>query len=510
MADPAFAEAPECAPYDPAIVGPPAPCEPAAEESGAAAPESYVYMGTGEPDPSLAYGHFAEEGDADESADADVATDVDPADYGVGPDNTGASPDPLSEENRAVVLAKPVDDMDDTEFQQMLATQEIDPTQMQSMLDKTSASPERKLELWKKLHVERNAAEMEEACPESESTEDDPERMNERYAREQTQESTKDELDIETSSLPANYTTKDVDALIARKEKEHALEQQYGINITAQKELKEDGTREVWSEKELDQVKTALEQVPPEMFEEGRVKFTELSRVETLYERNGDGTIALDDDGNPKKRFGECEADGTIRISDAGAADGDMEAREMKTPEFENEHGFESSHLERVVTHELGHAVNNGDPETQEVHEDQWKTLPPLKKGTRLGSGEYFAEDFHHALNAPEQFYEDAVEKPQKDLAAAQKEYAADPSEANKDALDLARAQSTAYPQMYANMRNTVFHTNEREDAIAEQLADEGYTKEEIDGFRASAQTVSTPAQLDELSRRQGYLPTED
>lgn len=449
-----------------------------------------------------------------EAPQEDVATP--PVDYTVYSPSCDQTPDPmpafghfgeeekqskmLSEEERAKLLAKPVNDMNSEEFSQMMADGNIPTDQMQAMLDKTSASPERKLELWKKLHGQRNQEELEATLP-ADAVGDDAAKKAERETREKTLATTQDELALETSELPKNFTMKDVDALIARKEKEHALEQQYGINITATNAKRADGSRVMWTESELDQIKTSLDQVPPEMFEDGRVKFNELERVEDIFEYNADGSKKMQKDGTtPVRNNADCHPNGKIRMADLSTKGG-LEDRDMKTNEFECENGFQSTPMERVFLHELGHAVNHGDPSTQTVHEEQWKTLP----GDRRGSGEYFAQDFNHALTAPEKFYQDTFQGTKDAATKAQADYDKNPTPENKAALDEKLAEAKAYPEMYKNMRNNVFHTDVRENEIASDLEQQGYTPDEINAFREEALKVSTPAQLDELARRQGY-----
>lgn len=398
----------------------------------------------------------------------------------------------------AAPVVPAVDDLDDAQFQAVVAGDELSSAELQQMVDGTGGSPERKLELWKKLHMQRNAEQMNEALPESDVGED-PEKMKERVIREQTQATTGEELALETSELPPNYTMDDVDKLIARKEKEHELEQKYGVNFTAQKERRKDGSRVMWSEDELDKVGTAFEQIPEEMWEQKRLQVNEVERHEEVledYEVEENGVKVT----KQKPIFADCHPDGKIRINDLAANTVENEARDNKSEAFEAEHGYESSKLERVMLHELGHATHHAEPEQLKAYEEATKDIPKAQHA------EYFAQDFNNALTQPDQHARNSFDKPQEELAAAKAAAKANPTPENLEAVKQAEVKAENYPKMFNAMRNDVFHTDAREDEIAERMEADGASPEDIEGFRAQAQRMSTPDQLDKMASDYGYV----
>jgi hypothetical protein len=177
---------------------------------------------------------------------------------------------------------------------------------------------------------------------------------------------TRDEVMDEVGDLyGADGTTPtldQVDAMIARKEKEYALEKKSGLDLTNEMQ----GTNErKWEEDELAAVELTLDRLPRD--HTGRVDgFKELRREGVYKGRSGVGGAATGHEH-------------LIQIFDSGATEHDEEGaareayshggqkREGVSEEFTKQHSDRIAVLEYTLTHEIGHDVATRDPKAFEA-----------------------------------------------------------------------------------------------------------------------------------------------
>jgi hypothetical protein len=293
--------------------------------------------------------------------------------------------------------------------------------------------------------------------------------------REKTVSDTDREVADEIEALKSSgnpVTMKDVDELIARKEREHALEMKYNLDFTAE-------PGKVWSDDELKAVEASLAQVPAEMWD-GELKLREVRRG--AADTDGDNAINDPNDG------------GVITIFDNGAKTTADEARDHMDPMFEAQYGPKSSHLERVMTHELGHSAHNADLSQLDLYRDATAWIPGAQHA------EYFAQDYKNALLNPEAHAKASLDDPQAELLKAQADLIANPTDpAKAEALSQAVTKVTTWSMMYYHMRDDVLHGDQAEEAGVARLRELEASEEEIARYREKAKRLSTPDQIERM-----------
>lgn len=152
-------------------------------------------------------------------------------------------------------------------------------------------------------------------------------------------------------------TLAEVDAVIARKEKEYALEQKSGIEFT--NEMQGPNERK-WELDELDSVELTLDRLPHDHTRRGD-GFKELRRAGALQGRTSVGgattahkhLIEIFDNGAT-----EFEEDGTPREAFSHGG----QKREGVSDAFDKQHSDRIGILEWALTHEVGHDVAARNP----------------------------------------------------------------------------------------------------------------------------------------------------
>jgi len=399
---------------------------------------------------------------------------------------------PTSAVDRVALLAgdqqaEALRDMGEDEFQDLLDQVPAgDQAGLESLLQNCD-DPERKLALWRTYHTSMNDRELDELSPESEIGED-PDRQAERVRRETILSDTESELADEVAALDAAgtpMTLDEVDKLIARKELEHAIEMRHNLNVTTEGGTRADGSRIIWSEEELRVMSAALEQVPENVVSDPNV-IREIRREDA----HADGRNAQN-----------APQGAVISLYDNGAKTTPTNPRDHADPELVAEHGDQTSFMERVMLHEIGHSAYNQDTSNHGgVYGQATAHIP------RAEHGEYFAEDFKNALINPEAHAVAAMDEPQQELAAAEQALQANPGDPAAIAAHAAAAQKAkSWQQMYSHMRDEVFDADRTEAEYADQLETAGASPEELAEFRDKAARLSTPEQIERLAAEYGF-----
>jgi hypothetical protein len=466
-----------------AVYGPPAPTEEPSEEVVTEAAEEVAEEA--EPE-EIFEGMFEDEPEEEE---AEVAIEV-----------VAALP---PEEQSAAI-----EDMDDQQFQALLAAvPEGDGEAMETIIGNCE-DPDRKLQMWRDYHHARNGREVEGMFPEEEMGED-PDQMQEWGIRNEANGEAEVEIAAEIRRLEEDgeeLTMEQVDDLIERKEREHALEMKYGVNITQERTTDEDGTQRiaeradgtpiVFTNDELLAVEAALVQIPEDMWYErlhvneirredagppdsegnipGANNYRDAGRIE-MYDLAGSAVEATDSDGNVVVKNRESAPD-----LHTAAPDGQY------------------SDFEAVMLHELGHSAHNANLGLLDVYDDATDHI----EGSQ--HAEYFAQDFKNAIANPETHAKKALNDQNDAVTAAQLDAQANPNDpAKQEALAAAIKKQQEWARMYSHMRDEVFDTDSHEEMIVQRMQMEGFSEDDVNDFRARAARLSTPEQLDRLQEEE-------
>ncbi|MGE5186511.1 MAG: hypothetical protein ACM31C_30855 [Acidobacteriota bacterium] len=425
-------------------------------------------------------------------------------------------------------------------------------------LVKNTTLPGRKLQLWGVYHKAHVVADVQRDHAGS-----DPESQRMHAARVTAASDTLGEVDEEMAFMYQRagmtgkpFTAADVDALIERKDAEHAMEMKYGINFTTDGGARANGTHMDWSKAELDTIDKTLSPMPADH----RSAVTEFHRQEHVYW-----------DAAKTQEIG-AEATGTkVLMPDQATSTGPWagEHRQMAAPAL----GSNISWMEWVTTHELGHIVSNKYAALEQKYEqiNGWQSydqgtpnltaadkatldakrnnrfdnratvdkdgktyeidqsgpgyishtqgsLPgpgeavPMDDGTadpwsyaETRGYEQFAEHYDRAIHVPEKVYKDMVENPHLATQRAQQALAAATTDADRQkaqqALDAALRVENVRKQSYDLMRNDVFGTDKAQAAAEARLAARGVDPAKIAVFRERAAAASTPEQIDVLEK---------
>lgn len=410
-------------------------------------------------------------------------------------------------------------------------------------------NPKRKLELWGVFHKTHamNDAKNDGAAA-------DPESQRRHAARMNAATTTQAEVDDEVSFLEHRkkpLTEAAVDSLIARKDKEHAMEMKYNVNFTNDTKLRKDGTHVHWRQDQLEALDNVMGRMPEDHMA-GNANLTEMHRQEIVYW------------GDPKDnvQVGGLATGTQVLIPDnATNTWPDAETRELApatmTPEV--------SWMEWLTTHELGHNVSNkkGDvyekyreangwesyaKDTDELTADEKKTLEAKRKNkdedrarvekdgktylidqdgdgyisytqgavpderdsqegkigkkdpwsyARTRDFEQFAEHYTRAMHVPERVYKDLIETPHKATEVARAELAAattagDKADKQAKVSRLEKAEQ-ARKQSFFIMRDEVFGTAKAQQDAEARLKARGIDTTE---FNKQAAHASTPDQI--------------
>lgn len=245
-----------------------------------------------------------------------------------------------------------IDQLDPAAFENLLARVPVQQREQLAGLVESASDPERRLRLWAESHKSRAGNEVTRRQGDigekgSRSEEQKQTRRRHKRRRRAAKETGK-EVDREVAILLEQAEAGDldlaaVDALRERKDLEHSLELEHNINITNETDTRADGSQIVWSAPELQRVGAVLERLPDAHARDPK-GFNELRRTES---EGGSGAVHVDNE---------------IRVADEGADETETfrhggDPREMVSDEVRGRHGDNVSTLEFVLTHEIGHNV---------------------------------------------------------------------------------------------------------------------------------------------------------
>jgi hypothetical protein len=212
---------------------------------------------------------------------------------------------------------------------------------------KNTTDPQRKLELWSAYHKAHVLADVARDGAGS-----DPESQRRHAARLNAAQSTAGEVDEEKQFLYRHalqtgkqFSASDVDALISRKDVEHAMEMKYNVNFTNDGGMRADGSHVHWEEKELKAFDNTLRRMPDAHLA-GNAGLTEIRRKEKVFWKDDPTT----------KPIGGIASGTQLLIPDMSAdTNPSGEHRQLADPGI----GSDISRMEWIMTHELGHNVSN-------------------------------------------------------------------------------------------------------------------------------------------------------
>jgi hypothetical protein len=375
--------------------------------------------------------------------------------------------------------AAAIRDMDDEQFDQLVAEIPAGDTAALEQLVQNCDDPARKLELWRNAQTTQNQRELDTLSPESEESSAQAERAR----RSAILDTTEVEVEEEVSRLQASgqpMTLEQVDDMIRRKQLEHEIEMAHNVNLTNESGERADGSRITWSEEELAVMQGTLAQAPDALLSDPNVV-----REFRREDKNAHGDNAQNDpNGN------------IISIYDSGARTTPGSAREAADPSVSAMLGDNTTWMEHVVLHELGHSAERQMPDSRAVYDQAASMHDPAAQ-----PGEYFAQDYKNALINPQTHARNALDVPMQELNAARAAVHANPSDpAAIAAHEAAMRKADSYERMYSEMRNEVFDADGTERQYTERMQGEGMSEEEIAEFQERAARLSTPEQIDRLA----------
>ncbi len=241
---------------------------------------------------------------------------------------------------------KVVDQMDSDSFENLIdEVPEERREEFVTVLD-TVLDPERKLKMWGEYHQSK-------AINDAERSGDD--------WRETIAEGTEDEVEEEVDFLLEQakngtpLTLAQVDKLAARKKLEHEVEMQYRVKVTNEEGARADGSKIVWTEKDLKEMQATFGEMPDHHV-----------RNNTMFEEIRREDMSSSDEKRVAKggraRIGGDHDDGRIRVYDLGLSGSYRhtgDARESGTAEAQSKIGPNISPLEEVIVHEVGHDIHD-------------------------------------------------------------------------------------------------------------------------------------------------------
>lgn len=217
-----------------------------------------------------------------------------------------------------------------------------------------TTNPARRLRLWAESHKARAANDVgrhkADVGKDDHRTEKQKDTYRRHSRRRRAAKQTKREIDWELEPLleaaeAGKLTLEQVDALRERKELEYQIELEHNLNLTNQQVPRHDGSRVVWSKRELDSVASTLSQLP-----KAHLSSRELEEIRR---------IAYTKTHANAHHFGN-----TIEVTDRGADKDKYLAlsgvrRELTSDAFREKHGDKVRALDELLAHEIGHDVDD-------------------------------------------------------------------------------------------------------------------------------------------------------
>lgn len=259
-----------------------------------------------------------------------------------------------------------IEKMDKGTFDTMLSeVSTMDKTKFKSLFENTH-DPERKLKLWAEYHKGQVATDAE---LEHQKTADDggwwpfndtkEQKENDRLNKRRdeivstTNKEIDDEVKVAMEQLAAGKLTEaDINAIAARKDKEHKIEMKFNVNLVNDEGKRRDGNKLAWSENELGQIENALARMP-----EDHVKHNSMLKEIRRSEMAQRG-------GVDKPNIGGDHSDGVIRIYDTGISGLYRHTNDQpESVDTNNSTNTRLTPLEETIVHEVGHDVHDQNSE---------------------------------------------------------------------------------------------------------------------------------------------------
>jgi len=445
-----------------------------------------------------------------------------------------------------------IDDMSPTEFDALIENLPPEEHERLGPLVNATTDPTRKLEMWsraEKAELGRDGRNLDNVDVDDETDA----KLLERAVK--ATEGGKAEIDDEVTNAMRQLedpTLSDqakkalVDDLIARKEKERAIEKQFNVDLTNDKGGESaDGLptpRVTWTQPQLEQMEVVLDRLPDEAIQENP-DLVEIRRAQEDYDMDDDGNWVLDPNTNGS------HSNGRITIYDDAMTSTNRHSGDSS--DIAGIHGL--ARFQHTLAHEVGHIMDKKDRDAADAVRAQadWKPAgadavarlaqteasgvatdgrvyvenadgsvssfdPALvpeggahtdednTKDTwsyaRSKPSDYFAEMYAKSVTTPELLHKDLVSGPEAHVKELQD------NGAPQADIDEAKRVAKAKADQHAAMRKNVFHVDDnavaaREaaiDARADELGlDLDAKKQLVADYRAQAQQAMTLEQLD-------------
>jgi hypothetical protein len=457
-----------------------------------------------------------------------------------------------------LLLGQPgeIDRLSQRAFDNLIDRLEQDQRARMKPLVDASQDPKRKLALWAAQHKGRARTDLARyqgdfGDPGDANRSDAQQAAQKRYdRRERGVETTEGEVENETKLLLAKgdkLTVKDVDALRERKDAELDVEMKHNINLVAEGTPRDDQTksRVVWSKDEATQLGASLSKLPDEhVHDENSVeKYVRRANRALLdtrggqYEHNEISIFDHSHDAIPgRAQASSVEYDVTHEVGhEVETENEEAFAKFQKVAGWEtykDRHALEKKGIADDDIREMGKPHPVGDkiytknddgsynaadvtaiPSIGESRTDRWKYAA-------TGAKDHWAEVYAMAVETPDLLYSDLIVKPAehvrelRETLAAQRDAIRKVGTASSKGFaltlqlqetekELIRAEKAVKQrrEIYAIIRNDVFHGDKNTHAAIERLKQRGATDDAIKAFEDKAARVSTPQQIAELER---------
>ncbi len=395
-------------------------------------------------------------------------------------------------------------------------------------LFESAGDPERKLRLWKELHLAQVASDVEAGERTVDRLEDPAERKEEerwQERREKTASETRRELDDEVKVLEemrkaGTLTADEVTRLAERKELEHRLEMTFNMGISAEGTRRLDGTRVIWSTDELRDVERTLgalpeahvagnhelegmrraEKVPGNPYVGGA--YDHGSRVLSFYDKGKDNptqSITHEIGHSVQEKLPDRYGDFVTRAGWEGLRPEDLEAAGVR-PSDVVKLGQHDPPIDKDGKQYMRNRYQNTGQNPYWALDGRALPAIPAPDGVRTYSQrdpwwyarsdpqDHFAELYQLSVREPDLVYRDLVQRPAEEAAAAT-------GPAAQRALD-SRDQRQ---QLRDLMRNDILGTDVAVTAAAERLRQRGVSEEQLAHFLGRAERAGAPHQIDAL-----------
>ncbi|HMU41525.1 MAG TPA: hypothetical protein PKE31_21145 [Pseudomonadota bacterium] len=279
-----------------------------------------------------------------------------------------------------------VEKLSKDDFSKMLTTVTLKDRELFESLYKNTKDPEKKLLLWAEYHKskthndaekDKEAIDPKELADPSKMSAESKEKNRKNQRRDSIAATTDKEVDEERDILLEKIKRgevvkpEEIDALAERKQLEHEIERKHLVNltndVTSAGNDGKDGKpkvaptqRRTWSVKELTEVSSGLDRLPPEATRDN-ANLQEIRRS-GVAERFNNSSGAWDQ----KPNIGGDHGGGVVRIYDTGVT-GNYRHTGDTSDLADHRAGQQTPHgpvtpLEETIVHEIGHDIHDINP----------------------------------------------------------------------------------------------------------------------------------------------------